>query len=72
MITETGLKRLRERLKFISCWQEGMKIEIDFAKRHNNSSLGERETILKELELEYETLESLLDNVVTDEVMEVM
>ena len=61
MITKTGLKRLRERLKMISYQQDGMKMEITLAKHHNNETLGNKPTILKEFELEYQTLETMLD-----------
>ena len=61
MITETGLKMLRLRLKMIAYQQEGMKMEIALAIKHNESdSLERKELLLKEYELEYETLENMI------------
>ena len=69
MITETGLKMLRLRLKVIACQQEGMKMEIALATKHNESaSLERKQTLLEEYESEYETLETLLDKAVVEAI----
>ena len=58
MITETGLKMLRLRLKVIACQQEGMKLEISHAIKHKMTRILEiKKTTLNEYESEYETLE---------------
>ena len=67
MITETGLKRLRERLKIIANQREGMKPEIAHAIKHKMTRILEiKKNTLNEYESEYETLETLLDKAVVE------